>query len=108
VIDMAHHLNAHLTDRRAFPFAVGVCDKAGQVAQVYVHFQTAAAAEFFASCVDGEDNTVLRYVAVLSPHIVASTTLGWRSVDSFTLDEVLSVSATQAHVLYPGDQREQG
>lgn len=82
---MAHSLNAHINDRRAFPFAVGVCDRAGQQAQVYIHFQTAAAAAFFAGCCESPDNTVIRYVAVLDSHIVSSVTLGWRTVDSFDM-----------------------
>lgn len=79
---MSTHLNMHITDRAAFPFAVGV--QTEDAPPVYIHFQTASAAEFFAGCCGSPSNKVTRWVAVLDKWIVSSTLLGWREVTAFS------------------------
>lgn len=78
------HLNPALTDREAYPYAVGV-QMPGEDHPTYVHFASKPAADLYAGLMDSESNIVTRWVAVLDKNLIYCATLGWREVTWFVL-----------------------
>lgn len=82
---MSKTLNPTLSERQAYPFAVGVRME-GQPETEYTHFTTMGGAHVWAHLFETRDNTVTRWVAITEPEYLSTAVVpGWRQVTYFNL-----------------------
>lgn len=81
---MSKTLNTDPTERATYPFAVST-RMPDQTEPTVVHFKSKAAADFYASLMDGDVNNVKRFVALHPSEPLAPSDNGWREVSYFAL-----------------------